>query len=102
LKYEAAKNHYFKPHYDGCFARKDSNERSFLTIQIYLSDNLTTGGATRFLACNQDVPSVDIQPEKGLVLVFDHRILHEGCPLVEGTKYTIRSDVMYAPAFIDL
>ena len=101
LKYDANQDHYFKPHYDGSFHRKDSNERSYLTIQIYLSGDCE-GGQTRFVSRLSEVPNVDVKPEEGLVLVFDHRVLHEGCPLEKGLKYTIRSDIMYAPSFVEL
>jgi len=34
-------------------------------------------------------------PHTGMVLVFEHDILHEGSKLVEGRKYTVRTDVVY-------
>ena len=33
----------------------------------------------------------------GMVLVFDHGIMHEGSELKKGRKYCVRTDVMYAP-----
>ena len=38
---------------------------------------------------------VGVTPKIGRVLVFQHDILHEGSVLVRGTKYTMRTDVMY-------
>ena len=32
---------------------------------------------------------------QGMVLMFEHRILHEGAKLLKGVKYIIRTDVMY-------
>jgi hypothetical protein len=31
----------------------------------------------------------------GHALLFQHRLLHEGCPVRSGIKYVLRSDVMY-------
>ena len=41
--------------------------------------------------------SVDVNPKTGSVLVFQHDILHCGSELLHGIKYTLRTDVMYAP-----
>ena len=32
----------------------------------------------------------------GMVLVFDHAIMHEGSELKKGRKYSMRTDVMYS------
>ena len=54
--------------------------------------------------CQDDVedPFVDIIPEPGLVLVFQHVISHEGMRVNGGVKYAIRSDVMYSRTDDDL
>jgi hypothetical protein len=31
----------------------------------------------------------------GMVAVFQHKLRHEGRPVVRGTKYALRSDVIY-------
>ena len=36
-----------------------------------------------------------VVPRAGRVLVFQHNILHEGSTLISGTKYAMRTDVMY-------
>jgi hypothetical protein len=36
-----------------------------------------------------------VRPEPGMVLIFQHNILHEGERLGSGKKYIMRSDVMY-------
>ena len=33
---------------------------------------------------------------KGMVLVFQHDIMHEGSTLVKGKKYSMRTDIMYS------
>ena len=55
------------------------------------------GGKTTFMS-GFNGPSerdVGVTPKIGRVLVFQHDILHEGSLLVAGTKYTMRTDVMY-------
>src|SRR5262245_13947207 len=78
----------FAPHFDGAFVR-DERERSELTVLFYLNDGFS-GGATAFLDWG-----VKVDPRRGQALLFCHPILHEGCLLERGTKYVLRSDVMY-------
>jgi prolyl 4-hydroxylase len=78
----------FAPHLDGCFQRT-ANERSELTLMIYLNDGFG-GGATKFLDYE-----IEVVPKTGMALLFQHRILHEGAVVTNGTKYVLRSDVMY-------
>ena len=57
---------------------------------IYLNEGFE-GGETvfqRFLG---------VKPACGKALVFFHRQLHEGAPVVSGRKYVLRTDVMYRP-----
>jgi hypothetical protein len=77
----------FAPHTDGCH-RRDNGDESLFTLMIYLNGG-ARGGETRF-------ENVSITPEPGLALVFDHYLLHEGAPVLDGQKYVLRSDVMYA------
>ncbi len=81
----------FKPHFDGSY-RASASLESELTLLLYLNDGFA-GGETRFL----DVEA-DVRPETGSVLLFVHRVLHEGCEVTAGTKYVLRSDVMYGVA----
>lgn len=78
----------FAPHYDGSFQRS-SRERSLLTFLIYLNEGFE-GGETDFLELRQT-----IKPSTGQALLFQHFLLHEGCALKQGTKYALRSDIMY-------
>jgi hypothetical protein len=41
------------------------------------------------------IDKITIQPEAGMVLVFEHPLVHSGDELLSGTKYAIRSDIMY-------
>lgn len=83
----------FAPHWDGCFQR-DNNERSQLTFMVYHNDDFV-GGETRFYLDN-GLPRLEVKPERGMALVFVHRQLHEGAAVVQGRKYVLRTDVMYA------
>lgn len=78
----------FKAHYDGAFQRS-ARERSELTLMIYLNDGFT-GGQTAFHDFD-----VDVAPRRGMALLFQHEVLHEGCAIESGVKYVLRTDVMY-------
>lgn len=83
----------FAPHWDGNF-RRDNGEQSQLTFMLYFNDGFT-GGQTRFYLAN-GAPRLEVKPERGMALVFVHHHLHEGAPVVQGRKYVLRTDVMYA------
>jgi predicted 2-oxoglutarate/Fe(II)-dependent dioxygenase YbiX len=86
--YRYTPGQYFAPHFDGAFVR-NHHERSLLTFMIYLNEGFD-GGGTAFLDDDRL-----IVPRTGAALLFQHRLLHEGCVLVAGTKYVLRTDVMY-------
>ncbi len=83
-KYES--NQRFKRHIDGRY-RRNENEESRITFMIYLNDDFE-GGETAF-------DDVTIEPKAGTALCFIHEQKHEGCPVPTGTKYVLRSDVIY-------
>ncbi|MGK0364552.1 MAG: putative 2-oxoglutarate/Fe(II)-dependent dioxygenase YbiX [Saprospiraceae bacterium] len=83
-KYESSQR--FKRHIDGRFKQNDKEE-SRITFMIYLNDDFE-GGETKF-------DNVTILPKTGTALCFIHEQKHEGCPVTEGVKYVIRTDVMY-------
>lgn len=66
--------------------------RSMLTLVFYLNDGFE-GGAT-------DFPELDarVAPRAGRALLFQHRVLHRACEVVQGEKFVLRTDVLYAPA----
>merc|ERR1712150_80986 len=100
LKYDPGE--YFKPHMDGEYRRPGGKERSYITVHLYLNQGFQ-GGSTTFLGSAYDSDygkggqRVECVPKTGSVLIFQHDILHEGSELVEGRKYTVRTDVMYVP-----
>lgn len=79
----------FAPHYDGAYTRS-ATERSELTLMVYLNSGFD-GGTTAFHDFD-----VEVTPRTGVALLFQHRLLHEGCVVQSGIKYVLRSDVMYA------
>ncbi len=81
-------SHKFGPHYDGAFIRSE-RERSLLTFMVYLNEGFS-GGPTNFLDYD-----VSVRPRTGHALLFQHFVLHEGAVVTSGTKYALRSDVMY-------
>lgn len=77
----------FRQHQDGSYIR-NVNEWSEFTFLMYLNDNFT-GGATKFL-------HHEVEPKAGNALLFKHERIHEGCVITAGTKYVLRTDVMYS------
>jgi hypothetical protein len=86
---------------DGIYETPDRKERSYYTLHLYLNDEtsedvgpLFKGGATRFE--NLRGQYLDVEPKIGRVLIFQHRdLLHSGADVIAGTKYTLRTDIMY-------
>lgn len=80
----------FKMHKDGPW--QESGHTSKLTLLIYLNQGYQ-GGET-------DFREFAIQGEAGMGLLFVHDTWHEGASLVEGTKYVLRSDLLYGASTI--
>ncbi len=76
----------FEWHADGPH-RRATSEMSLLSFIMYLNDDFS-GGETAVME------SV-ITPRRGMALFFRHELLHEGRPVLAGTKYVLRTDVMY-------
>jgi prolyl 4-hydroxylase len=81
---------YFEWHFDGPF-RRSHEELSMLTLMVYLSDGFC-GGSTEF------ANAAPVVPKRGMAVVFDHGVRHRGAPVLSGTKYVLRTDVMYRRA----
>ncbi|KAI1477487.1 hypothetical protein F4774DRAFT_198102 [Daldinia eschscholtzii] len=105
LKY--SQGQYFRPHCDSPYGETDKDGksvRSHHTLHLYLNDSKQevgdaadlVGGATSFLSSNQ-VRKMDINPRAGRVLIFQHRrMYHAGDDVLEGIKYSMRTDIMYS------
>jgi predicted 2-oxoglutarate/Fe(II)-dependent dioxygenase YbiX len=86
----------FRVHQDGAYVPTTAL-RSLLTCQISLSDpGEFSGGRTRFYADRGGELLFGLRPERGAAIVFDHDLWHDGEPVGSGTKYVLRTDVMYA------
>jgi len=110
---------YFREHCDGSYVTPDGKEVSFVTVHVYLNGDAAEikdnsvgyvkqqktklpidelplkGGSTRFFSMNLK-RHLDVVPATGACLVFQHRgLLHSGEDVIQGTKYTVRTDVMY-------
>ncbi|AGF85712.1 hypothetical protein QJ854_gp070 [Moumouvirus goulette] len=98
----------FAPHRDSSYI-KDENNRSILTLLIYLNDDFI-GGDTTFIKSKNERKIGDIVNEElfggfeeifdnkikqGSAIIFNHDIIHCGKPIISGTKYIIRSDLVF-------
>ncbi|KAK4541922.1 hypothetical protein LTR36_007286 [Oleoguttula mirabilis] len=115
LKYVGGE--YFRPHCDGSYETPGRKERSYFTMHLYLNDTGATsdaelakmsaterleavkselvGGATTFHSIDMQ-KQLDVVPKCGRILLFQHRdLLHSGDDVVQGVKYTMRTDLMY-------
>ncbi len=70
----------------------DGGVESKLTFMVYLNDNFE-GGQTLF----PELQGVAI-PKTGRALFFQHKILHESERVERGTKYALRSEIMFVAA----
>jgi len=87
--YRYTQGQYFKWHSDGPFIRSQ-REVSLFTAMVYLNEDFE-GGTTDF----QSGPTV--RPQRGMLLLFEHSLMHQGAPVRSGCKYVLRTDVMYRP-----
>ena len=65
---------------------------ALLSLILYLNDDYE-GGQTAFPGL-----SFEAQPAVGKILLFPPNISHLSKPIVRGSKYIIRSEVLYRPA----
>lgn len=85
--YKYAIDERFNRHRDGRF-RRNEHEESRLTFMVYLNGDFS-GGETEF-------DSFTVKPEAGTALIFRHDIKHKGCKVLAGSKYAIRTDIMFS------
>ncbi|OON69464.1 prolyl hydroxylase family protein [Hymenobacter sp. CRA2] len=75
----------FNKHKDGSVQAGEATSR--WTFLLYLNDDFR-GGATEF-------EDLTVTPQRGAALCFRHELRHKGCPVLEGRKYVLRSDILY-------
>mmetsp|Transcript_35082 Transcript_35082/g.105805 ORF Transcript_35082/g.105805 Transcript_35082/m.105805 type:complete len:293 (+) Transcript_35082:95-973(+) len=104
-KYTAGQE--FRVHRDanarhGCTAA--AIDISVLSLVVYLNDSTEgaldgqgdfEGGATEWVRNRAGVGAVAVTPRAGTAVLFRHELLHRGCVVTAGTKYILRSDVVY-------
>jgi hypothetical protein len=94
--YKYTKGHAFGRHVDGS-NRVDGVGRTEITVLVYLSS--CKGGATRFYTSDRKNKSFAFDPEPGTMLLHvhgDNCLEHEAEQVLDGTKYVLRTDVVFA------
>lgn len=81
----------FKIHRDGINQDKYGN-RSYLTLNIFLNDNLE-GGETDFYNDDKSL-RLSVKPKTGTGALFYSQQLHSGNIVKKGNKYLLRTDIM--------
>ena len=79
----------FTPHMDHWY-RPNERQITLHTALVYFNDGFE-GGETRF----QEQLEAVVVPRAGSAAIFQHKLRHEGCPVRRGTKYALRTDVIY-------
>lgn len=77
----------FNMHKDGC--QDVDGEKTMMTLIVYLNESYK-GGCTRFRE-----KSLEIQAAAGKALIFEHHLWHQGAKLESGTKYVLRTDIVF-------
>ncbi len=91
-----AAGQYFHRHLDGVH-HQSATVQSRLTFMIYLNDATGFSGGRTLFYRTKDDPDIwaEYQPARGDLIVFDHRLWHEGEQLGSGEKFVLRSDILY-------
>ncbi|KAF8189792.1 hypothetical protein K438DRAFT_1832104 [Mycena galopus ATCC 62051] len=99
------KGGFFRGHCDGTYIERETQQRTFYTLQFYLPSDASgskesfvpaQGGSTRFLRRGSPKHHADVEAIPGRVLVFQHADLyHTGEEVTGGVKCTVRSDILY-------
>ncbi|KAF8911175.1 hypothetical protein CPB84DRAFT_1672399 [Gymnopilus junonius] len=102
--YKYSPSQYFGPHYDDSVRDPVTGVKSEWTLLIYLTgiEDGVEGGETLFYKEERGNPREVITPtlKRGTALLHRHGqecMLHEGSPVRKGTKYVLRSDLMFTP-----
>jgi len=100
--YKYSPSQYFGPHYDDSVHDVITGAKSEWTLLIYLTgvEDGVEGGETLFYREERGKAREVIRPtlKRGTILLHRHGqecMLHEGSPVQKGTKYVLRSDLMF-------
>ncbi|KWT98131.1 MULTISPECIES: 2OG-Fe(II) oxygenase [unclassified Variovorax] len=110
IRYEPGSGH-LVGHYDAPYIESEAR-RTLFSLVVYLSDN--ESGETRFLRdaqdplpfaardfsdwsrnANADEVLLAVTPLKGDALLFEHRMLHDGAPVLGQEKLILRTDLVF-------
>jgi hypothetical protein len=88
-------NTFFVKHRDNSFIYCD-DERSILSVVIYLNQNFQ-GGKTTFETqkISDTTETVAVTPKIGRALIFNHDHEHSGTEVASGEKYIMKLEVMF-------
>ena len=108
LRYDAKDNDLFSAHFDATTFVSVGGKRmqSHITVLLYLNDGGGEdfdGGETLYLnfhnsisnKSQNDSDAIKITPKTGRVVLFEHDLYHSGAPLSFGTKYIMRTDILF-------
>jgi hypothetical protein len=87
--YRYAPGQRFAEHMDHWY-RPSPKRITLHTVLAYFNDNFA-GGETRFTEQLEQT----VVPQPGLVAIFQHKVRHEGCEIRSGTKYAMRTEVIF-------
>ncbi|KAH6919037.1 hypothetical protein BKA70DRAFT_1087672 [Coprinopsis sp. MPI-PUGE-AT-0042] len=100
--YKYTTGQYFGAHYDDSVKDALTGATSEWTLLVYLTgiEDGVEGGETLFYKDQKGKPRETITPplKRGSALLHRHGhecMLHEGSPVLKGTKYVLRSDLMF-------
>ena len=113
-KYMSQNKEYFGPHKDGQYC-PSGDQRSLFTLLVYLNEGFH-GGETCFYFPKDSTPNtkgmtikqeitahgglvkgfdcLKVVPKVGHAVLFSQNILHESLPILGGTKYVLKTDVV--------
>lgn len=87
-------NQTFSIHQDGVYYPNEYQESKY-TFLLYLNgSNDFDDGQTNFYVSKYSSPEKTVKAQKGKLVIFDHKIWHEGATVKNGTKYILRSDII--------
>ncbi|KAL1713491.1 hypothetical protein EV715DRAFT_277281 [Schizophyllum commune] len=104
--YKYTQGQYFGQHYDDSVKDSITGDKSEWTLLVYITgaEDGVQGGETIFQLEEGEGKRRTTRPlvpplSRGMALLHRHGancLLHEGAPVVKGTKYVLRSDLMFA------
>ena len=103
LRYDAAENDVFDPHFDATTSVTAENSNvemtSLLTVLVYLNEGGGCdfgGGETFYLdSKNPNTEPTKVIPKMGSAVIFEHDLFHSSVPLTFGTKFVLRTDILF-------